>query len=204
MPVYIDKELYRKKIELLNCCVIVPTYNNEQTIAGVINDILVYTKNIIVVNDGSTDSTSEILKQFSNIEVLSYSPNKGKGFALRTALYRAEEKGYRYAITIDSDGQHFAEDIPHFISKISELPGALIIGHGIGVPGKDQAPYSRPATGDEIKLVGMMPKRHQLGLKTQIRKPIRQAFNQWRGLFHRPRLARNFLQARGGDHGFRP
>lgn len=128
MLVDIDIELYRKKIAALNCCVIIPTYNNERTIEKIIDDVLVYTANVIVVNDGSTDSTSAILKRFTKIELLSYPINKGKGFALRTGIKHAQQKGYRYAITIDSDGQHYADDIPLFIYKIELAPDSLLVG----------------------------------------------------------------------------
>lgn len=128
MSVIIDYELYRRKIDALKCCVIIPTYNNQQTIAQVITDVLKFTNNIIVVNDGSTDSTPEILKTFTTIQIISYSPNRGKGIALRTGIKAAQDKGYRYAITIDSDGQHFADDIPVFIDKIEQHPDSLLIG----------------------------------------------------------------------------
>jgi glycosyltransferase involved in cell wall biosynthesis len=122
-------ELYRSKMHALNCCVIIPTYNNEKTIAQVISEVLSYSANVIVVNDGATDCTSAILKMFEGkIEILSYSPNKGKGIALRTGLKHAFEQGFRYAITIDSDGQHFADDIPVFLNKIEEEPDSLIVG----------------------------------------------------------------------------
>ena len=124
----IDKELYRKKIDTLNCCVIIPTYNNEQTISNVISDVLTFTSNIIIISDGATDSTNEILKKFNHIHIISYSPNRGKGIALRTGIKYVQEKNYRYAITIDSDGQHFADDIPVFIDKIEQNPDSLIIG----------------------------------------------------------------------------
>jgi glycosyltransferase involved in cell wall biosynthesis len=127
-PLIIDYELYRKKIDALNCCVIIPTYNNEQTIKSVIDSVLKFTDHIIVVNDGATDNTAEILNQFSQLNILSYSPNRGKGIALRTGIKTALEKGYRYAITIDSDGQHFADDITVFIDKIEQEPNSLLIG----------------------------------------------------------------------------
>lgn len=128
MSVIVDYELYRKKMDAHNCCVIIPTYNNQQTIAQVITDVLKFTNNIIVVNDGATDSTPELLKAFTTIQIISYSPNRGKGIALRTGIKAAQDKGYRYAITIDSDGQHFADDIPVFIDKIEEAPDSLLIG----------------------------------------------------------------------------
>ncbi|MFH1160406.1 MAG: DUF2062 domain-containing protein, partial [bacterium] len=54
--------------------------------------------------------------------------NSGKGYALRQGFHFAIQQGYRYAITIDSDGQHFPEDIPKFIEGIEQEPDALIIG----------------------------------------------------------------------------
>ena len=113
----------------LNCCVIIPTYNNEKTIKNIITDTLKYTDKIIVINDGATDNTPELLKPFETIvSVVHHSKNLGKGIALRTAFKKAIELGYRYAITIDSDGQHFPEDFALFLNKIEQEPGSLIIG----------------------------------------------------------------------------
>jgi glycosyltransferase involved in cell wall biosynthesis len=116
------------KIKELKCCIIIPTYNNQQTLADVINDVLRYTDQLIVVNDGSTDDTANILKQFAGIDLISYSPNQGKGIALRKGIARAQEKGYRYAITMDSDGQHFAKDIIAFLRRIIANPDTMLIG----------------------------------------------------------------------------
>ncbi len=121
-------------------CVLIPTYNNAQTLATVIRDVLVYTHNIVVVNDGSTDSTSEILQQFPQLQVVSYPKNSGKGYALRQGFNRAVELGYHYAISIDSDGQHYANDLPLFLEKLATEPEAIIIGvrnlNQENVPGK--------------------------------------------------------------------
>ncbi len=121
-------------------CILIPTYNNEQTVNGVIDDVLAFGLDVIVVNDGSTDSTPEILASKPGIQVISYGPNRGKGIALRTGLKYAADTGYDYAITIDSDGQHFAKDIPTFIDAIEKNPGSLLIGarnmNQASVPGK--------------------------------------------------------------------
>lgn len=109
-------------------CVLIPTYNNEQTLKSVIDSVLEFTTNILVVNDGSTDSTSQILSNYNNIKIVSYTLNQGKGFALRTGFKEAVHLGYDYAITIDSDGQHFAKDLPAFIQKLEEVGPCLIIG----------------------------------------------------------------------------
>jgi glycosyltransferase involved in cell wall biosynthesis len=112
----------------INFCVIVPTYNNEKTLKKVLDSILDFTSNVIIVNDGATDSTSEILKQFSQLTQIHHPKNLGKGRALRNGFRKALELNFEYAITIDSDGQHFASDIPVFLEAIQEEPNTLLIG----------------------------------------------------------------------------
>ena len=111
-----------------NFCVIVPTYNNQKTLKKVLDSILDFTTNIIIVNDGSTDSTSEILKSYSQLTQIHHPQNLGKGRALRNGFRKALELDFEYAITIDSDGQHFAADIPVFLEAIREEPNVLLIG----------------------------------------------------------------------------
>jgi len=112
----------------LNCCVLIPTYNNERTLNRVIDGVLKYTEHIIIINDGATDSTPEILKTYPNLEQIHFPQNKGKGVALREGFKKAHELEYAYAITIDSDGQHYPEDIEVFISAIEKSPNSLLIG----------------------------------------------------------------------------
>lgn len=119
------------KQELLDStsfCVIVPTYNNQKTLKKVLDSILDFTSNVIIVNDGSTDQTSEILKQYSQLTQIHHPKNLGKGRALRNGFRKAIELDFEYAITIDSDGQHFAADIPGFIEEIQKEPNSLLIG----------------------------------------------------------------------------
>jgi glycosyltransferase involved in cell wall biosynthesis len=112
----------------MNWCVVIPTYNNEKSLEKVVQDVLGVTNDVIVVNDGSTDSTPLILEKFRNIRVVSYTQNQGKGYALKKGFELAIKEGYQYAITIDSDGQHFAKDIASFIGKIHNQPDSLIVG----------------------------------------------------------------------------
>ena len=116
------------KLEDKKCCVIIPTYNNCKTLENVITGVFKYTDNIIIVNDGSTDETDSILKKYKNLLILSYSENKGKGYALRKGFDFARKKGFDFAITIDSDGQHSPDDIPVFIDKSETEPEAIIVG----------------------------------------------------------------------------
>ncbi len=111
-------------------CVLIPTYNNEKTLKRVINGVLNYTENIIVVNDGSTDSTKEILNEYHQIDVINLPENKGKGNGLKIGFRKAKELGYNYAITIDSDGQHYPDDLPVFVEALlKEQDDVLLIGN---------------------------------------------------------------------------
>ena len=112
----------------LKACVIIPTYNNAATIETVIKSVLGYTTNVLVINDGSTDDTKKIIAEIPGIYTVNYEPNRGKGWALRSGFKKANKLGYKYAITIDSDGQHFAKDLPVFIKKLAEEGPALIMG----------------------------------------------------------------------------
>ena len=132
---------YSERLKMLNAIVIVPTYNNNGTIAAVIEDLKKYASDIMVVNDGSTDNTAEILSNIKDIQVESYPKNQGKGYALKYGLTLAYQRGYRYAITIDADGQHFADDLPVFIEHIEQKPDSLLIGarnlNADNMPGKN-------------------------------------------------------------------
>ena len=123
-----DSSIIRHKMDDLKVCVIIPTYNNDKTLRRVIDGVLQFTHHVFVVNDGSTDSTSAILKTYENqLTVIDISINKGKGNALKVGFKKAIENGYQYAITIDSDGQHFPHDIPNFIEKLEESYQPLLI-----------------------------------------------------------------------------
>jgi glycosyltransferase involved in cell wall biosynthesis len=134
------QEFVKQKFEDLKCCVIIPTYNNSKTIEQVILSTLEYCNNVIVVNDGCTDQTSELLNKYSQLIVINHPVNLGKGMGLRNGFKKAVELGFDYAITIDSDGQHYPSDFIIFLNKIEQEPGSLIIGarnmNVDNVPGK--------------------------------------------------------------------
>lgn len=135
-------------IHKLGILVVMPTYNNDRTLERVIEGILKITEadgdaepRLLVVNDGSTDSTAKILEQFTNrIFTINFETNQGKGSALKAGFEFGKEKGYRHLVTIDSDGQHYPEDLVHFVDKIKTYPDSLIMGaRGMkegGAPGK--------------------------------------------------------------------
>ena len=108
-------------------CIIIPTYNNCRTVADVVERSLAVCKEVIVVNDGSTDQTSQVLSDLG-VTVLTHERNRGKGQALKTGLKYAAAHGYTHAVTIDADGQHFPEDIPVLMEASEGNPNDLIVG----------------------------------------------------------------------------
>lgn len=110
--------LFQSRFDTLNCCVVIPTYNNEKSLVSVLKAVLAYTNNIIVVNDGSTDETLNILKHFPHLTIFNKATNQGKGTALKKGFQLAEDAGYKYVISLDSDGQHYADDLDVFLTEL--------------------------------------------------------------------------------------
>lgn len=119
----------RAKMQQLKVCTVMPTYNNAGTLRDVVERVLSFCNDVIVVNDGCTDDSAEILASFGDrITVVDYGKNRGKGYALKQGFKKAKQKGFDYALTIDSDGQHFPEDVPLFVNALEQHTGALIVG----------------------------------------------------------------------------
>lgn len=117
------------KMRQLKVCTVMPTYNNGGTLHDMVERVLAYCADVIVVNDGCTDNSAAILAAFGNaITVVDYDKNRGKGFALKQGFKKAKQLGFDYALTIDSDGQHFPEDIPLFVNALEQNEEALIVG----------------------------------------------------------------------------
>ncbi len=118
------------KLKAYRCCIVLPTYNNPKTLQRVLDGVLVFTKDVIVVNDGSLETTFNILKKYPEIVQLHQPKNTGKGHALKIGFKHAVSLGFDYAITLDTDGQHFPSDIPSFIEALDASPNKniLIIG----------------------------------------------------------------------------
>ena len=117
------------KMQQWKVCVVMPTYNNGNTLRDVVERVLNFCSDVIVINDGCTDNSSEILDSFGeHITVVDYGRNRGKGYALKQGFKKAKAMGFDYALTIDSDGQHFPEDIPLFVNALEQHPNALIVG----------------------------------------------------------------------------
>ena len=120
--------IFKNGKEMREYVVIIPTVNNGSTLKEVLTGVMDVCGNIIVVNDGSSDNTFDLLNQFDGIEVITHNKNRGKGAALNSGFRKAYDLGYKYAITIDSDGQHYPQEINLLCDSSRKEPDTLWIG----------------------------------------------------------------------------
>ena len=112
-------------MESRHICAVILTYNNGGTVADVVRGVLAQGLPVLVVDDGSTDDTAQKLEGLE-INVLRHPENRGKGCALKTGLEEARRRGFRFALTIDADGQHDPADIPALLAAAGER--TLVVG----------------------------------------------------------------------------
>jgi len=98
---------------------VMPAYNEEKTISGVVGRSKKHVSSVIVVDDSSTDKTTSLARKSGAI-VIKNRINRGCGYSKRIGIEEALKRGADIIVTIDADGQHRPEDIPRFIEKIGE------------------------------------------------------------------------------------
>lgn len=125
--------------------IIIPAYNEEKSIAGVINGIRNITPaDILVINDGGSDRTEEIVRRLGG-RVVRLPYNMGYGAALQTGFKYALKHGYGYALQIDADGQHDPGDIPRLLEVVRSGDADVAIGSRFLGNGSYKAPLLRRA-----------------------------------------------------------
>ena len=92
-----------------------PVYNEAASVHAVLNEVVQYSRDVLVVDDGSDDGTSDILSRRNDIRVLAHPENQGYGAALVSAFQYAAAQRFDYVVTIDCDGQHQPQRIPQFV-----------------------------------------------------------------------------------------
>lgn len=97
-----------------------PVFNEVNYVNDVLDEVLRYSPDVLAVDDGSTDGTSDLLAQRTDVQVLNHEQNRGYGAALRSAFYFAQRRGYDALVTIDCDGQHQPKRIPDFVAALAD------------------------------------------------------------------------------------
>jgi glycosyltransferase involved in cell wall biosynthesis len=106
----------------------IPVFNEIKYLDSILQAVIRYSKHILVIDDGSTDGTSEALKKYELIDVLSHCNNTGYGRSLIDAFNYADKKAYDWIITMDCDHQHEPSYIPSFLSEIEKNKADIISG----------------------------------------------------------------------------
>ena len=112
----------------MKTCVVIPTYNEARTIASLVRQIREQNLEVVVVDDGSQDNTSQMAKN-SGATVLINQHNEGKGASLIKGFSYALSKDFDAVIMMDGDGQHAPQDLPYFIRVAQYSNSGIIIGN---------------------------------------------------------------------------
>ena len=138
------------------CAIVIPAFNEQETIGGVVRD-LAPTAPVIVVDDASTDGTAEAATTAGAI-VVRLGGNCGYGHAVDAGFREAVARGFRYVVTADGDGQHDAGEVSEFVRIVSDGEAELAIGirpHTLHFVERICAWYARAAFGVRDPLCGL-------------------------------------------------
>jgi glycosyltransferase involved in cell wall biosynthesis len=134
--------LQNNTIDRSRIWVVVPVFNNKDTVFNIASECRKRIQHVLVVDDGSTDVNVENLFSGTDITVLRHKRNLGKGMAIRTALRYLRDRDAEFMLTIDADGQHHPEDIERFIPLLKQDNSAIIVGsrdfNSPDIPGKSR------------------------------------------------------------------
>ncbi len=98
-----------------------PVFNEVRYVDDVLDQVTRYSSEVLVVDDGSTDGTPQLLDSRNDILLVRHRRNRGYGAALHTAFQFAQQQGYEVLVTIDCDGQHEPQRIPEFVQRCSQF-----------------------------------------------------------------------------------
>lgn len=112
-------------------CMLIPTYDNPETIRRVVVRVRAHLADVVVVDDGSGAAgrrACEALAEEGLAHVIRREVNGGKGAAVKAGFAEAFRLGYTHALQVDADGQHDLDDVPRFLAVARENPDALVLG----------------------------------------------------------------------------
>lgn len=133
-------DLSREEAVTLRFAIVIPAYNHGRQLREVLDKALRFGFPVFVVDDGSTDSTPQILASFSHVTVIRHEKNQGKGASLLSGFAYALDVA-DYAITLDADGQHNPNDIPSLVEAVPEGERPLVVGKRAGM-GHENVPWT--------------------------------------------------------------
>lgn len=107
---------------------VLPVFNEVATVNEVLDLVSQYSEYVLVVDDGSSDGTSDLLADRDDILLLQHPANRGYGAALISGFEYAIENDYEFVVTIDCDGQHQPQQIQHFVSEIQRKGVDIVSG----------------------------------------------------------------------------
>jgi glycosyltransferase involved in cell wall biosynthesis len=122
--------------------IIIPVYNHGSQVADVIGKSKSLALPLFVVDDGSNDSTAQVLRAIEGITILHHPKNLGKGAAILTGFAAALENNCDWAITLDGDGQHNPEDIRQLLSVVNEDERCIVIGSRENMSNNKNVPWT--------------------------------------------------------------
>lgn len=122
-----------------------PVYNEARYVMPVLDEVVRSSEDVLVVDDGSSDGTSDLLASRRDIRTLRHPQNQGYGAALRSAFHAAIAGDYEILVTIDCDGQHEPQRIPEFIKTCREQQADIVSGSRYleRFPGDSRPPEAR-------------------------------------------------------------
>ncbi len=113
----------------MRAAALIPNFDNGRTLADVVRRTLAVLDDVLVVDDGSTDGSWDVVASFGpRLRALRHATNFGKGRALRDGFEALAAAGFTHAVALDADGQHFPEDIPRLLEAAAAEPEALVVG----------------------------------------------------------------------------
>jgi glycosyltransferase involved in cell wall biosynthesis len=112
-----------------NVAALIPCYFEERHIRDVAARTKAQLDTVLVVDDGSTDRTTDEARE-TGAEVIRHERNQGKGGAIKTGLRELTSRdGIEWILILDGDGQHLPEEIPHFLSAANDQQASMIVGN---------------------------------------------------------------------------
>jgi len=132
--------------------VAIPVFNEAKTLRGVLQQVRRYARDILIVDDCSTDDTPRLLKAESGLAIIRHLDNRGYGQSLTDAFKYAQAAGYDWLITMDCDEQHEPAHIPDFLRAAAEDDADIISGSRYlrDLQGNSRPPADRRAINQEI------------------------------------------------------